>query len=80
MSASRRRNPEELRLEAIHLIQKPAKAGSDFAGRVRVWIVVGAGIPPIRRDFPNAAAPLAQQPPELLGVYWHRLEYGSRLL
>ena len=63
-----RRNLEELRLEAIDLIQEPAKTSRDFAGRVGVRIVVGVGIPAIRRDFPDSAAPLVQQLPELLGV------------
>ena len=63
-----RRDLKELRLEVIHLVQKCAKRSRDLAGRVRVRIVVCLGIPAIRRDFPDSATPLAQQPPELLGV------------
>src|ERR1700722_20718716 len=63
-----RRNPEELRFEAIHLIQEPAKTCRDFAWRVRVGIVIGVNIPAIRPDFPDSTSPLAQQTPELLWI------------
>jgi hypothetical protein len=68
VSASRGATPEELRFEAIHLIQESAETRRDFTGRIRVGIVVGVGVPAIRWDLPDPAAPLVQQLPELLGV------------
>ncbi len=54
-----RRNPEELRLEAIHLVQEPTETSGDFAGRIRIGIVVRVDIPAIRGDFPYPVASLA---------------------
>ena len=72
------RNPEELRLEAIHLVQESAETSRDFAGRVRVGIVVRVGIPAIRRDFPDpVCAPRAAIARTPQG-HWHRPEFDSR--
>ena len=68
MSASRGEISKNCGSKLIHLVQESAKTRRDFAGRIRVGIVVRVGIPAIRRDFPDAAAPLVQQTPELLGI------------
>ncbi len=83
---------EEFRIELVGLPvgQEPALAVADGARHGVVFGVEGVGVPASGRDLDDAAAPVAQQVPELIGTVDaageaathadHRDRFGARLL
>ena len=63
-----RRDPEEMRVEAVDLIEEAAAARRHLAGRIGVRIEILVDLPAVGRDFPDGVAPFPQESPEGIGA------------
>ena len=62
-----RRDAEELRVEAVDAVEKSATPRDHLAGRLRIGIVVGVGVPAIGRHLADRVHAVADQPPQIFG-------------